>query len=71
MSDFLSDPDLKHVIVNALAFYSEFHTSSIEDVEFKFWRECFDADSFDLAENHGLSVDKTASKVANYFPRKK
>ena len=66
-SEILLDPHFKNAIVNALAFYSEFHTSSIEDVEFKFWRECFDADSVDLSESHALSVDKTASKIANCF----
>ena len=70
MDDPLSDVDFKYVVVNALAFYAEFHTSSIEEVDFKFWRDCFDADTADLKQNHGLSVDSTASKIANYFSLK-
>lgn len=70
MNDFLSDVDFKYVVVNALAFYAQFHTSPIEEVELKFWRECYDADVADLKQNHQLSVDSTASKIANYFPLK-
>ena len=61
--------DRKHAIVNALAFYAEFHGNALEDVDFKFWRQCFDADSKDLEENLCLSVDDVSTQIANYYPK--
>ena len=64
-----SSVDRKHAIVNALAFYAEFHGNALEDVDLKFWRQCFDADSKDLEENLCLSVDEVSTQIANYYPK--
>ena len=64
-----SSVDRKHAIVNALAFYAEFHGNALEDVDFKFWRQCFDTDSKDLEENLCLSVDEVSTQIANYYPK--
>jgi hypothetical protein len=60
---------MKYAIVNALAFYAEFHGNALGDIDFKFWRQCFDADLEDLEENLSLSVDELSTQIANYYPK--
>ena len=64
--ELLSDADVKFAIVNALAFYAEFHDNALEDVDLKFWRRCFNADASDLKEHHDLTVDRLSTKMANH-----
>jgi hypothetical protein len=64
--ELLSDADVKFAIVNALAFYAEFHDNALEDVDLKFWRRCFNADASDLKERHDLTVDRLSTEMANY-----
>lgn len=62
------DVDRKYAIINALAFYAEFHNNRIKDMDFEYWQACFNADSIDLKEAHGLSVNDLSTQLSNYFP---
>ena len=64
--ELLSDAHVKFAIVNALAFYAEFHDNALEDVDLKFWRRCFNDDASDLKEHHALTVDGLSTKMANH-----
>ena len=64
--ELMSDAHVKFAIVNALAFYAEFHDNALEDVDLKFWRRCFNADASDLKEHHDLTVDRLSTKMANH-----
>ena len=64
--ELLSHANVNFAIVNALTFYAEFHDNALEDVDLKFWRQCFNADASDLKEHLDLTVDGLSTEMANH-----